>query len=84
MDKVDGPEADKSEWIQLEFLMDPRNQASKYPRQFSIFKDGCPEEWMIWVMVFRDIENLMPLKEPADKTRILRILLKGQALLTIT
>jgi hypothetical protein len=25
MDKVDGPDADKSEWIKLEFLMDPYN-----------------------------------------------------------
>jgi hypothetical protein len=24
-DKVDGPNADKSEWIKLEFLMDPDN-----------------------------------------------------------
>jgi hypothetical protein len=32
------------------------------------------------VMAFREIENLMPMKEPADKTRILRTLLKGQAL----
>jgi hypothetical protein len=23
VDKVDGPDADKSEWIKLEFLMDP-------------------------------------------------------------
>jgi hypothetical protein len=29
---------------------------------------------------FREIENLMPLKEPADKTRILCTLLKDQAL----
>jgi hypothetical protein len=34
----------------------------------------------MWVMAFRDIENLMPMKEPDDKTRIFRILLKGQAL----
>jgi hypothetical protein len=27
MDKVDGPDADKSEWIKLEFLMDPDNPA---------------------------------------------------------
>jgi hypothetical protein len=27
MDKVDGPDADKSEWIKLEFLMDPYNPA---------------------------------------------------------
>jgi hypothetical protein len=43
MDKVDGPDADKSEWIKLEFLMDTDNPASvsKYSRQFAIFKDGC-------------------------------------------
>jgi hypothetical protein len=27
MDKVDEPDADKSEWIKLEFLMDPDNPA---------------------------------------------------------
>jgi hypothetical protein len=31
-------------------------------------------------MAFREIENLMPMKEPADKTRIFWALLKGQAL----
>jgi hypothetical protein len=31
-------------------------------------------------MAFREIENLMPMKEPADKTRVFGILLKGQAL----
>jgi hypothetical protein len=31
-------------------------------------------------MAFREIENLMPMKEPADKTRMFRTLLKGQAL----
>jgi hypothetical protein len=84
MDKVDGPEADKSEWIKLEFLMDPDNPelGSKYSRQFAFFKDRCriPEDWIKWVMVFREIENLMPMKEPADKTRMFRTLLKGQVL----
>jgi hypothetical protein len=84
MDKVDGPDADKSEWIKLEFLMDPDNLALdyKYSRQFAIFKDGCraPEDWIKWVMAFREIENLMPMKEPADKTRMFRTLLKGQSL----
>jgi hypothetical protein len=62
--------------------MHPDNQASKYSRQFSIFKDGCrvPEDWIKWVMAFREIENLMPMKEPADKTRMFRTLLKGQDL----
>jgi hypothetical protein len=59
VDKVDGPDADKSEWIKLEFLMDPTIK---------------------WVMAFREIENLMPMKEPVDKTRMFRTLLKGQAL----
>jgi hypothetical protein len=31
-------------------------------------------------MAFREIENLMPIKEPADKTRMFWNLLKGQAL----
>jgi hypothetical protein len=31
-------------------------------------------------MVFCEIENWMPMKEPADKTRMLRTLLKGQAM----
>jgi hypothetical protein len=35
--------------------MDPDKPASKYSRQFAIFKDGYPEEWIKWVMVFREI-----------------------------
>jgi hypothetical protein len=31
-------------------------------------------------MAFREIENLIPLKEPANKTRIFWTLLKGQVL----
>jgi hypothetical protein len=80
MDKVDGTDADKSKWIKLEFLIDPDNSASKYFRQFAIFKDGCSEDWIKWVMAFREIENLIPMKEPADKTRMFRTLLKRQAL----
>jgi hypothetical protein len=30
-------------------------------------------------MAFREIENLMPMKEPADKVRMFWTLLKGQA-----
>jgi hypothetical protein len=39
-----------------------------------------PIDWIKWVMAFREIENLMPMKEPADKTRMFRTLLNGQAL----
>jgi hypothetical protein len=82
MDKMDGSDAYKSEWINLEFLMDPDNpeSGSKYSRQFAIFKDGCPEDWIKLVMAFREIENLMHMKKPADNIRMFRTLLKGQAL----
>jgi hypothetical protein len=60
--------------------MDTDNPASMYSWQFAIFKDRCPEYWIKWVMAFREIENLMTMKEPVDKTRIFRTLLKGQAL----
>jgi hypothetical protein len=36
MEKNDGPDMDKSEWIKLEFLMDPDNPASKYSQQFAV------------------------------------------------
>jgi hypothetical protein len=58
----------------------PPPRGSKYSRQFAIFKDGCPEDWIKWVMAFREIENLIPMKEPAEKTRMFQNLLKGQAL----
>jgi hypothetical protein len=32
------------------------------------------------LMIFREIENLIPMKEPLDKTRMFQTLLKGQAL----
>jgi hypothetical protein len=40
MDKVYGPDADKSKWMKLDFLLNPKKSASKYSQQFSIFKDG--------------------------------------------
>jgi hypothetical protein len=36
MDKVHGPDADKPEWIKLEFLMDLDNPASKYGAQLIV------------------------------------------------
>jgi hypothetical protein len=39
-----------------------------------------PEEWIKWVMAFREIENLMPMKELTENTRMIRTLLNGQAL----
>jgi hypothetical protein len=40
----------------------------------------APEDRFKWVMAFREIENLMPMKEPADKTIMFQTLLNGQAL----
>jgi hypothetical protein len=79
VDKVDGPDTNISEWIKLEFLMDPDNPASgsKYSQQFATFKDGCPEDCIKWVIAFSEIENLMPMEDPGVKTRMFRTLLKG-------
>jgi hypothetical protein len=78
---VDGPDADKSEWINLEFLIDPDNPAlGSKCQQFAISKDGYSEDWTKWAMAFSEIENLMPMKEPADKIGMFRTLFKGQAL----
>jgi hypothetical protein len=60
--------------------MDTDNPASNHSRQFAKFKDGRPEDRIKWLMAFREIENLMPIKEPVDKTRMFRTLLKVQAL----
>jgi hypothetical protein len=86
MDKVDGPDADKTERIKLEFLMDP-DQASQHQTSStpdSLLSSRMDAQWIgssaYLVMAFREIENLMPMKEPADKTRMFRTLLKGQAL----
>jgi hypothetical protein len=46
MENVDGPDADKSELIKLEFIMDPDNPTldNNYSRNFVIFKDLFLEE----------------------------------------
>ena len=80
--KLENPEesADKTEFIRLEFFMERNNPATKYARHFVIFKDGCAEDWVKWLMAYRDIESLMDLSEPANKSKMVRTLLKGQAL----
>jgi hypothetical protein len=70
----------KTEHIKLELFMDPSNPASKYFRHFMIFKDGGAEDWIKWLIGYSEVENLMLIREPADKSKMLRTLLKGQAL----
>jgi hypothetical protein len=83
-EKVVRLDTDKSESIKLEFLMNPDNPASKCSQQFDIFKNGCPEEWIKWVMASRKIESLMLMKEPADKTKIFRNLLRVKPYVTLS
>jgi hypothetical protein len=61
-------------------LSSQHRAGSKYSEESAIFKDGFREDWIKRVLAFRQIENLMPMKEPADKNRMYRTLLKGQAL----
>jgi hypothetical protein len=54
IDKLDRSDTDKTEWIKSVFFMDIDNPSSgsKYSRNFTIFKDGCPEEWIKWLNEF--------------------------------
>jgi hypothetical protein len=51
MYKVDGPVADKTEWIKSKFLMDQDNTDSKYSRYYVIFKNRFPKELIKWPSV---------------------------------
>jgi hypothetical protein len=57
-----------------------KHPASQYFKEFLIFKDGCPEEWIKWLMGYRDLEVMMPLKETSERFKMLCTLLKGRAL----
>jgi hypothetical protein len=53
---------------------------SNYSWLFIIFQDRYPEEYIKSLMAFCEVENLFPLRERADKTRMFRTLLKSQTL----
>jgi hypothetical protein len=72
-------DSDKVESIRFEFLVDPSNPATRFSKEFFIFKDRSPEEYIRWLIGFRDVELLMPLKEPSDRTKMLHTMLKGRA-----
>jgi hypothetical protein len=78
--EAEGADSDKVESIRFEFLVDPSNPATRFSKEFFIFKDGSPEEYIRWLMGYRDLELLMPLKEPSDRTKMLRTMLKGREL----
>jgi hypothetical protein len=52
------------------------NPTFKESRHLAIFNDRCPEDWIKWLITFFDIENLIPLKGPADKPTMLRKIVK--------
>ena len=78
--EAEGVDSEKVESIRFEFLVDPSNPATRFSKEFFVFKDGSPEEYIRWLMGYRDLELLMPLKEPSDRTKMLRTILKGRAL----
>jgi hypothetical protein len=77
--QVEADDAD-SEFIRFEFLVDPSNLATRFSKEFVILKDGSPEDYIRWFIGYRDLELLMPLKEPSDQNKMLRTMLKGRVL----
>ena len=82
--EAEGADSDKVESIRFEFLVDPSNPATRFFKEFIIFKDGSPEEYIRWLISYRDLELLMPLKEPSDKTKMVRTMLKDALFLSIS
>jgi hypothetical protein len=60
----------------LTSLLIPRTHHPRIPRSLPFSKDGRPEDWIKWLMGYRDIKTVMPL----EKTKMLRTLLKGRTL----
>jgi hypothetical protein len=72
-DKVDVPDAEKYECIKLQFLMDPENSAcgSEITPKVCYLQGWMPRgvyKVFTGLVFFFEMENLMLLKEPADKT----------------
>jgi hypothetical protein len=78
--EAEGADSDKVESIRFEFLLTPPTLQPDFPRSSSFFKDGSPEEYIRWFLGYCDLELLIPLIEPSDRTHMLRTMLKGWAL----
>ena len=78
--EAEGADSEKVESIRFEFLVDPSNAATRFSKEFFIFKDESPEDYIRWLIGYRDLELLMPLKEPSERTKMLRTMLKGRSL----
>jgi hypothetical protein len=78
--EAEGADSDKVESIRFEFLVDPSNPATRFSKEFFVFKNRSPEEYIRWLMGYHDLELLMPLKESSDRTKMLCTMMKGRAL----
>jgi hypothetical protein len=76
--EADGTDSDNVESIRFVFLVDPSIFATQFSKEFLIFKDRSTEMYPRWLIVYRDMELLMPLKEPSDRFKILCKMLKGR------
>ena len=74
--ETEDADSDKLESIRFELLVDPSNPATRFSKEFFIFKDGSPEEYVRWLMGYRNLELLTPLKEPSDITNMLHTMFK--------
>jgi hypothetical protein len=74
--ETEGMEVDKKEYIKFDFFVDPENPVSWYSKEFLIFEDGCPEEWLKWLRGYSNLEVMMPLKETSEWTKMIWLLLK--------
>jgi hypothetical protein len=41
-------EAEKTEYIKFDFFVEPKSSASRYSKEFIIFKGAFPEVWIKW------------------------------------
>jgi hypothetical protein len=41
--------------MKFEFFLDPDNPATRYQRRFLVCKDGHEEDWIKWLMSYREI-----------------------------
>jgi hypothetical protein len=48
--ETEDTDSDKVESIWFDFLVDPSNSATRISKDFFIFKDGSPEEYIRWLI----------------------------------
>jgi hypothetical protein len=78
--ETEGVDSEKMESIRFEFLVDPSNPATRFLKEFRIFNNESPKEYIWWLIGYRDMELLMHLKEPSARAKMLRTIMKGRAL----